>query len=247
MVIESVSNKKVQFLRKLSDRSFRRANGLFVVEGYNILKDMPKSIIPHSIYVAQSKLDFYKDFIEKHSCEINILSDRIFNSVADTVTPQGILAVLPINITNISDKLSDRIIVLDSVSDAGNVGTIIRSAVAFGYRDIILINSADPYSGKTVRSSMGGVLKANIYETDYQEFADNVDYPVYILDMFGENIAKTDISGKVALVIGNEAHGVSDFFRNVKTKSLSIPMCGDMESLNAAISAGIAMFLLNNK
>ncbi len=245
MVIDSSANKKVQFLRKLADRSERRAAGCFIVEGQNILKDLPPEIRPHSVFVAQSKADELMDFAVTFGCSVTILSDRIFNSVSDTVTPAGILAVMPIPQSGGMTRLAERVLVLDRIADAGNLGTIIRTAAAFGYRDLLLINCADAYSGKAVRSSMGGIFRTRIIEADYEGFSKAVNHPVYILDMAGEDISKADAKGRFALVIGSEAHGVSDFFRSVRQKSLAIPMEGDMESLNAAVSAAIAMYELS--
>ncbi|NCA68108.1 MAG: RNA methyltransferase [Clostridia bacterium] len=242
MVIDSVSNKKVQMLRRLAERKHRKDAGLYIVEGWNIIKDIPPKTPIHSIFVMQSKADNFADIIEKFDCPSYVLSDRIFEAVADTVAPNGIIAVLYLPDCESVETLDDRIIALDGISDSGNLGTIIRTAVAFGYRDIILISCADAYSNKTVRSSMGGVLKARLFELSYEEFASLNSREVYILDMSGENIGSAALNKKFALVVGSEAQGVSQFFRNIASKTLSIPMSGDMESLNAAISAAIAMY-----
>lgn len=244
MRIESVSNKNVQLIRRLADRSNRRAEGLFVVEGINIIKDIPKDTALHSIYIAEDKAEEYCVFADTLNCPVYILSDRVFKMVSDTVTPSGILAVafLPEN-ADLMD-LDDKIIVLDGIRDPGNLGTIIRTAAAFGYRDAVLIESADAYSNKAIRSSMGGIFRIRIHEASRENFINQIDHPLYILDMRGEDISEFVPERRFALAVGSEAHGISEELLSKAAKVLKIEMKGDIESLNAAVSIGIAMYFL---
>lgn len=244
MVIESVSNKNAQLIRRLSNRNGRVAEGLFVVEGINIIKDIPPSIKLHSLYIAQSKAEKYRKDTEKFACPVTVLSDRVFKAVSDTVTPSGILALAPLPKAEPLESLGDRIIVLDGIRDSGNVGTALRSAAAFGYRDVILIDSADAYSGKTIRSSMGGVFRTRIFELSRERFVSEVTHPLWILDMKGENLRNVTPLARYALAVGNEARGASNELRAKAARSLSIGMKEGTESLNAAVSISIAMFLL---
>lgn len=246
MVINSVTNKKVQFLKKLSLRKYRKQEGMYIVEGENIIKDLPQGIKLHSIYVKESKVEDFDKYQEAFDCPIYVLSDRVFDSVSDTVTPCGILAILPIKNNNKIIELKDNAIVLDSISDSGNLGTIIRTAVAFGYRDIILVNCCDPYSGKAVRSSMGGILRVNIYDANYSDF-DSLCHRIYVLNMHGEDIQQATVNHNHLLVVGSEAHGISEYFKKRADKVLSIKMKGDIESLNAGVSAAIGMYVITNK
>ena len=120
-----------------------------------------------------------------------------------------------------------------------------RTAVAAGYKTAVMLGCADPYSPKAVRASMSAVFKIKICFSDNNAFLCSksiVKYDIMILDMMGENIFTHVPHGKYALVVGNEAHGVSKEIKAVGRK-LSIPMTS-MESLNAAVSAGVAMYLL---
>lgn len=127
---------------------------------------------------------------------------------------------------------------LDNVSDPGNLGTILRTAASCGIENIVLYGkTCDPYSPKTVRASMGGIVG--------MRFTAKLPDTLYVLDMNGESIF--DFSPSVndyGLVVGNEAHGVSDELRERASKILSLPMSGKVESLNAGISMSVALYTL---
>ena len=246
MVITSISNEKVKLLRSLSEAKNRKALGLYVAEGANLVKDIPASSCVRMLFVKQSKTEDFADLIKKFSVETIVLSDELFDRVSETVTPAGVAAVLEIpKSVELSDIQDDKIIVLDEVRDAGNVGAVLRTAVAAGYKTAVCIGCADPYSSKAVRASMSAIFKIDLCFCDNNAFLSSknlVNYDIMILDMMGENIFSYVPRAKYALVVGNEAHGVNDDIKAVGRK-LSIPMTG-MESLNAAVSAGVAMYLL---
>lgn len=238
-VIRSTSNSKVQYLRKLSNKKFRETEGVFVAEGVNLIKDIPENILVKSVFLAESKVESLREIWEKYS-SVFVLEDRIFQSISDTVTPSGILAIVAL--PEKKTPTSKRLMVLDRVSDSGNVGTIIRTAVACGFGDIVMLSGADPFSQKAVRSSMGGVFSANITVMTEEEFL-KLGYPLYVLDMAGENLYQFSPQEKFALVVGSESLGISSTLRAKADKVLSIPM-EKMESLNAGVSASIAMYQL---
>ena len=246
MVITSIANEKVKFLRSLADAKTRKKEGLYIAEGANLIKDIPSPESVRMLFVKESKRDSFEDILSRFSAETVVLSDELFDRVSDTVTPAGIAAVVDIpKSTDISDINDEKIIVLDHVSDAGNVGAVLRTAVAAGYKTAVMLGCADPYSPKAVRASMSAVFKIKICFSDNNAFLCSkniVKYDIMILDMMGENIFTHVPHGKYALVVGNEAHGVSKEIKAVGRK-LSIPMTS-MESLNAAVSAGVAMYLL---
>lgn len=246
MVITSIANEKVKFFRSLADAKTRKKEGLYIAEGANLIKDIPSPESVRMLFVKESKRDSFEDILSRFSAETVVLSDELFDRVSDTVTPAGIAAVVEIpKSTDISDINDEKIIVLDHVSDAGNVGAVLRTAVAAGYKTAVMLGCADPYSPKAVRASMSAVFKIKICFSDNNAFLCSksiVKYDIMILDMMGENIFTHVPHGKYALVVGNEAHGVSKEIKAVGRK-LSIPMTS-MESLNAAVSAGVAMYLL---
>ncbi len=246
MVITSIANEKVKLLRSLADAKARKKEGLYVAEGANLIKDIPSPESVRMLFVKESKQDAFADVLSRFSAETVVLSDELFDRVSDTVTPAGIAALVEIpKSTDISDINDKKIIVLDHVSDAGNVGAVLRTAVAAGYETAVMLGCADPYSPKAVRASMSAVFKIKICFSDNNAFLCSksiTKYDIMILDMLGENIFTHVPQGKYALVVGNEAHGVSKDIKAVGRK-LSIPMTS-MESLNAAVSAGVAMYLL---
>ena len=246
MVITSISNEKVKLLRSLSDAKTRKETGLYVAEGANLVKDVPNKGDVQALFVKESKEESFREILSAFPVEPIVLSDALFDRVSDTVTPAGIAAVVKIpKPLDLSDLFDDKIMVLDHVSDVGNVGAILRTAVAAGYKSAVLLGCADPYSPKSVRASMSAIFKIKLCFSDNKSFLCSkniVKYDIMVLDMMGENIFAHVPRGKFALVVGNEAHGVSDEIKAVGRK-LSIPMKG-MESLNAAVSAGVAMYLL---
>ncbi len=246
MVITSIANEKVKLLRSLADAKNRKELGLYVAEGANLVKDIPSPESVRLLFVKESKQSQFAEIISRFPSEVVVLSDDLFDRVSDTVTPAGIAAVVKIpKTTDISDINDEKIIVLDHVADAGNVGAVLRTAVAAGYKTAVLLGSADPYSPKAVRSSMSAIFKINLCFSNNNAFLCSkniVNYDIMVLDMAGENIFSHVPQRKYALVVGNEAHGVSDEIKAVGRK-LSIPMTA-MESLNAAVSAGVAMYLL---
>ena len=246
MVITSIANEKVKLLRSLADAKNRKELGLYVAEGANLVKDIPSPESVRLLFVKESKQSQFAEIISRFPSEVVVLSDDLFDRVSDTVTPAGIAAVVEIpKTTDISDINDEKIIVLDHVADAGNVGAVLRTAVAAGYKTAVLLGSADPYSPKAVRASMSAIFKINLCFSNNNAFLCSkniVNYDIMVLDMAGENIFSHVPQRKYALVVGNEAHGVSNEIKAVGRK-LSIPMTA-MESLNAAVSAGVAMYLL---
>lgn len=238
-IITSQANEKIKALKRLKDKRERDKEKLFLLEGVNLIKDLPSSVSVTSVYLSQSKsAELFS--LAKSKCEsVTVLSDNVFNSVCDTKTPQGILATAKIPAEK---ALSGSAIVLDGISDMGNLGTILRTCASFSVTDAVLFNCADPYDGKAVRSSMGGIAHLNIVRTRSLECLKG--YTLLALDMGGEDIGGYKISAeKTALAVGSEAHGLSQDVKLRADKILSIPI-KNMESLNAGIAAGIALYKL---
>ena len=145
--------------------------------------------------------------------------------------------------------LSDKIIVLDRLQDPGNLGTIIRSAVAFNFNTIVLSNdTVDIYNPKVVRSSEGMIFNINIIRSDIKEFLKNLDKSYLKVTTNvenGENIRNMKID-KCALVIGNEGAGVSKEVASLCDKTVKINMNSNCESLNASVCASILMYEVEN-
>ncbi|MGI6213009.1 MAG: TrmH family RNA methyltransferase [Christensenellales bacterium] len=239
-IISSARNENIKLVKSLLTKKGRNLTGLFVAEGGNLVKDIPIDYPVCSIFLKKSVAQKYEKLAYGLCEEVFMVDDSIFNAVSDTASPAGILAVC--SQKQACAPQGDKILVLDTLQDPGNLGTVLRSCAAFGFYDIIGINCADFYSPKVVRASMSAVFKLNFIEAEYPSALEILrDYAVFILDASGSDIRSMRPNGKIALVLGNESAGVNQILKN-KGKMLGIPMSGEIESLNAAVAASIAMF-----
>lgn len=251
-IISSAENQQIKKLKSLNEKKFRKFYGEFVLEG-------PKSVSEaiaaktklERLFVSASKLGEYKGIIDKANAETVIVADKLFGKLTDIVSPQGIVAIAEMREGKEFKPGDKPFLVLDRISDPGNLGTIIRSAVATGFNDIVLIDCADPYSPKTVRSSASGINFVNFYPIDEKTLVNKCvkeDVKIYVADMGGENIFKADIKNeRFCLVIGNEANGPSEFLKNSANKVLALPMKTEMESLNAGVCTSVMLYCLVGK
>lgn len=239
-MIISRSNPLIKLVRSLSDKSARDEHCLFVAEGVKSVKEAFSSGFAVECVLGTKK---GLSLLGKTEGKTEELSDDVFKSVSGEQSPQGVLAIVK--------KPKNRIIpprgncvFLDGVMDPSNVGAIIRTAVAAGYKDVFLADCADAFNPKAVRASMGGIFKALVICGTREELIPVVDKPFVIADMGGKNVFSRKSQEEVCLVIGNEGHGVSERMKNLASEIVSIPMQNGIESLNAAVSAGILMYAL---
>lgn len=223
-------------IKNLKDKKYRKSMGYFMVEGEKFCHDLLNTDI-EIVYTITSNKEL-KDFPN-----ISIVNDRQLSSLATTITNQNIICVCRAKKYELSSR--GNALILDNLQDPGNVGTLVRSAVAFGFNDIYLVGGADPYSEKVIRSSAGTILKARLHIVGFDDIvrhkADITDN-FLVADMSGEIINKIHLpKGRVAVIIGNEGQGVSDEFLNIADTKISIPMTNGVESLNAGVAGSIIM------
>lgn len=180
---------------------------------------------------------------ETFSLPVETVSDEVFASVTDEKTPQGILTVLRIPQRTLVPP-QESCLLLDRIADPGNMGAIVRTANAAGYRSIYCIGCTDPFAPKSVRSSMSGIFFTRLYFGSEEEILRVVDCPIVAGDMRGEDLFAFRAPKRYALAIGNEANGLSPIVRKAAAYTVAIPMESSQESLNAAVSAGIIMYTL---
>ncbi len=220
--------------------------GVYVAEGITLLTEIPDDFPVRTFFVRKSNESRSEEIRNRFpEVETLIVNDDVFDSIADTVTPSGLIAVIK-KVTYQSVE-GDTVLVMDGVSDAGNVGAIIRTACARGIKSVIAIHDcADPFSPKAVRASMGGVFKTKILELSSNNALDLLQsYQKIVLDMGGEDIYSFRSAPQKAIIVGNEAHGVSEEIKSIADATVSIPMVENgVESLNASVAAGIAMYLI---
>ncbi len=240
--IASIKNPKVQHVRKLKDKAYRRSSGEFVVEGENFLKDIPLDIEVTAFFIQKNKFSQYEYIVNQHPRDkIYLVDDKAMLAMSDTVTPSGILAT--VKIKRVDEVVIGNAAVLDGVSDPGNMGTIIRTCAACGIDNIVAIDCVDYLSPKVIRASMGGIFAVKIIEKTISEALELLkNHYLYALDMNGENLFSIDkILTPFALVVGNESKGLSQKIKD-NSKIISLPMSGKIESLNAGVSMSTALY-----
>ncbi len=247
-MIISKQNEKIKRIRSLKEKKFRETYGEYVALGYKLCLEALKMRLPVVQIVATEKMMAFLNLTEGQTSgyEVISVSDEVFASLTDEASPQGVLTVIKKPEAKAKSPKGDCLL-LDKISDPGNLGTIIRTAAACDITELYLIDSVDPFSSKTVRSAMGGLFRVNVYECGYEEAVSVIDKPIIVADMDGENVFNYNVNGDFCLVVGNEANGVSEFVKNNAKIKVSVPMANDVESLNAGVSAGIIMYALKNR
>jgi TrmH family RNA methyltransferase len=254
-IITSSQNQHVQLMRALASQSkARRKEQAFLAEGARLVEDGLRSgLMPRLVAYkeglslrAEDSLTLARSIKAKMSETFPILQieARLFDELTDTEFSQGIMAVFDIPEKELSDELSF-ILLLDQLRDPGNMGTILRSAEAAGVQAVFLLpGTTDPWAPKVVRSGMGSHFRLPILNWGIEALEALLsDVRVYYADMNGElNHWQADFRARTALLIGGEADGASEQGRALANTTVSIPMAGSTESLNAAVSAALLMF-----
>ncbi len=241
-VIRSKQNPIVKELASLKEKKGRRERGTFLVEGGKMIREC----LACGMEVVRLALLEGEEapFLQNAEIPCVFLGEDAFRAISDEKTPQGIAAEVRIPEAPLMPP-EGSCLFLDGVADPANVGAILRTAAAAGYREIYLADCADPYAPKSVRASMSGVFYADIMRGTREEILHVLaDIPVIAADMGGQDIFAFSPPEKFCLCIGNEGNGLSAEVRGRADFTVGIPMAGRVESLNAAVSAGILMYLL---
>ena len=245
MILTSKNNPLIKETATLKDKKGRKQTGLFLVEGVKMFRECLQSDFEiERVFVAED----YTDVLPIEESKTVRVSNDVFRFLSDEKTPQGVLCRVKIPKLAL-DFPTAPCLILDGVADPGNIGAIIRTANASGYKAIYLTEGcADPYSPKSVRASMSGVFFTKLYLATRAEIVSLLqDVPVIVADMGGENVFRFTAPERFALVIGNEANGISEEMRFMAKYTVKIPMEQTQESLNAAVSAGILMYQLKKE
>jgi len=244
--VTSLKNDVIVQTKKLKNKKYREQTGTFFAEGIKNVKDSLKLCRAEKIFVTDEKL-LEKSF----DCPCYIVSEQIMKELSDTVTPQGMAAVFKMKDFSY-ENISDKILLLNGVSDPGNVGTILRTACALGFNTVIADSkTADIYSPKVIRSAMSTVFALNILRTAAPEEEivklQKNGYKLYVSCLRDEalDINETSFFKKSALAVGNEANGADESLIKLADYLYIIPMEKTVESLNVAVAAGISMFKAN--
>lgn len=252
-IIKSKDNKTVKYISKLiSSAKFRKSEHKFVIEGTRLCLDAIKSSAQiDTLMYSESANDKYSDIISRLSEQTSktfCCDDRIFCALSDTKTPQGVLCVVKtLDKKSNFDTIKNNgiIVALDNIQDPQNLGTILRSADAFGIGGVVLSEGCcDLYSPKVVRGSMGAIFRLPVIECDLVAFINEFSGNTYacVLDESAVTVNEAVFDKPSLAVIGNEGNGVSEAVIKACKSKLYIPMNGDAESLNASVAASIIMW-----
>jgi TrmH family RNA methyltransferase len=183
--------------------------------------------------------------LRSRGVEVEEVSESVMKSLSETETPQGILAVLKLTELPIPASL-DFVLILDQIRDPGNLGTLLRSAAATGVQAVLLPpETTDAFAPKVVRAGMGAHFRLPIRDLNWgeiKEMSKSANLQMYLADMHGKSCWKTDLRQPLALIVGSEADGVSEQARKLANEQISIPMIGNVESLNAGVAGSVLMF-----
>ena len=252
MIITSKDNEFIKNIKKLKDKKYRDERNEFIVEGIKMVGEAIKEeanikniIICDDCYNNCEIPSELKYEIAKR--KITYVSQKVFDTITDVTNPQGILAVVEKNKVNDIDYKQDFFLILDDIQDPGNIGTILRTADSINLNQIIVSNkTADAFNPKVVRSTMGAIFRINVI------VCEDLSSVISQLKKHKVKIAATDLKTdksiydvdykKTAVIIGNEANGVSEKLLERADVKIKIPMTGKTESLNAAVATGIILY-----
>ena len=250
-MITSTSNQQVKRLLQLQKKSkARNEEKVFVVEGLRMFAEVPKKSVER-VYISETLYNKKKQELNLQDFPYEILSDNVFERVSDTQTPQGILCVVKqpeYNLQELLKKENPHFVVLDNLQDPGNLGTIVRTAEGAGVDAVLMSKDCvDIYNPKTIRSTMGSIYRVPfIYIEDIPNLLDvfkQNGIQSYAAHLDGKNAYdQENYKEGTAILIGNEGNGLREEVWKNADILVRIPMCGQVESLNAAIAASVLMF-----
>jgi len=242
-MITSAQNPKIKHLAKLvKEAAYRAACGSVVVEGRKLVRELCQNTPAKTLIVTDEKL-------AEAPCEERlVVSGALFKKISGTKTPEGVAAELPMP-QEASLRGCRRLIVLEGVADPGNLGALLRSALAFGWEGLFLLEGCcDLYNDKALRAARGATFRLPARRGGWEELKRLVKenrLPLYAADLRGEGPEEVAKNG-IALLFGNEARGVSPEAREA-CRRVALPMREGVESLNVAVAGGILMYLLGKR
>jgi len=257
-MITSFKNDQIRFIKSLSIRKNREENGCFLVEGLRgVCEGITSGIKVRQIVLSQSfaSSEYFKELkaktgsVEGFSLEpvLLMVTDEVYRSFTETETPQGVAAIF--EIPKVNGIQGDSVVILENLQDPGNMGTVIRTADAAGFDGVVCsYGCVDIYNQKVIRSTAGSIFHIPVLQTKLTgpaiaEVLKEKGYKLYAAHPRGDTSCFDEpFEGKSAIVIGNEANGLSDGLIEKCDVLLTIPMPGKAESLNASVAAALLIY-----
>jgi TrmH family RNA methyltransferase len=252
--LASAQNSLLKRIRSLHERSARQSAGLFLIEGEKVLAEaLRHNISIEAIVISEEHVESLKNKFGPLNIDVHSVPQQLFKSLVTTTSPCAVVAIGRMQTASLDEfaGLSPlTLVVLENLQDPGNLGTIMRSALAFGADGLILIQSVDPFNPKVVRSAMGAlfalplVIASNIEEVMSFLRQENIE-SVALNPEASQTLTGMNFSKKTALLIGNEGSGLSKRADQLADKHASIAVSDKVESLNAAVAAAVVLFHLS--
>lgn len=239
--ITSLSNSYIKSLEKLYDKKTRVDAGLYLVEGYHLINEAKAANVLKTVLITNAD-----DGIDE--VENIIVSKEIIKKLSKTKSPQNIIGICLMQ--KASPLQGNRVLILDDINDPGNLGTLLRTALGFNFFDIVLSeNSVDLYNDKVIRSSQGAHFKLNIKYGNLMEIISELKangFYIISTDLnTNNNLKDIKFNEKCALILGNEANGVSETIGNLSDINIKININKNLESLNVSIAGAIILHHIN--
>ncbi len=249
-MLTSSQNVKIKRVRALAGRAKdrREASG-FIAEGVRLIEEALKAGWPFDFVLYGQELSERGASLQAKLADEGVetieVESRLLQSLSETETSQGILAVLKERQVDAPDE-PNFMVILDSIRDPGNLGALLRSAEAAGVQTVLLPpETTDAFAPKVVRAGMGAHFRLPIRTADWERIGliiDSLDLQVYLAEAGGRPCWEANLLQPVALIIGGEAEGASEAARKLAQESIGIPMPGKADSLNAAVAGSLLMF-----
>ena len=250
--IQSKDNKTIKHIISLQQRKYRQKFGEYMVEGIRAVTDIGKKDCLRSILIRESKRSELEPLVEKGFTvsSVYVVQDPIFDKIEHSVNGQGILGIAKKCVNDLHSFIVEDglYVALDGVQDPGNLGTIIRTAVAAGAKGIFLLKgTVDPYNEKCVRSTMSALCNIPIFEdvtlSEFYDLIKDNTIKTYVTSLENAKSYHTiSYAKRTMIILGNEGNGVSREIIEMCDQAITIPMYGDIESLNVSIAAALCMY-----
>lgn len=243
--IQSKDNKTIKHIISLQQRKYRQKFGEYTVEGIRAVTDIGKKDFLRSILIRESKRSELEPLVQKGFTvsSVYVVQDPIFDKIEHSVNGQGILGIAKKCVNDLHSLIVEDglYVALDGVQDPGNLGTIIRTAVAAGAKGIFLLKgTVDPYNEKCVRSTMSALCNIPIFEdvtlSEFYDFIKDNTIKTYVTSLENAKPYHTiSYPKRTMIILGNEGNGVSREIIEMCDQAITIPMYGDIESLNVSM------------
>jgi TrmH family RNA methyltransferase len=236
-----LTKAKIKFLQSLQHKKFRQLYHRFVVDGDKTVRELVNShFVIETIYAEPWWLNKFKSLVNSNT-EVIEVSSAALQSISTLQSANGVVAIAEISMVNAAPSTENKLcIALDNINDPGNLGTIIRIADWFSIDTILCSETCvDSYNPKVVNAAKGSLFRTNIHYLNLESFFANNQPKVFGAMLDGENIFKAELSSTGVILIGSEAHGISNELQPFISHKITIPSFGNAESLNAGVATGI--------